>query len=327
VIEAFLAMVAHPEWGFPQQLYLDNGSEFTAFEKIRGALELVQTPGERTIIHARPYSGASKPIESKFATLDRLVFCQMQGWAGGNRMNKKTQTVGKPPKPFPGSIDDFRREALVRLLDFESVPIRSGSLAGRSPAEIYADYVSAGWRPIACNRLALDSAFCDRITRRVERGALSIDGDRYRHPELPNGRTVSIALPWRRGAWPLVDLPELGWAYLEPEMAHLPGDISGAIESGRLQRREARAIGAIGRRAAGYDPAVNIGERVTTLPTRAAPAPLIDILMSSEAEALATARIEADQRQLAAPSEAERRRAHRMALTEALEASFARKHG
>lgn len=327
VTQAFLEMVADPEWGFPQQLYRDNGTEFYHFDKIRAGLELVQIPGQPTIINAKPYSGASKPIESKFAMLDRYVFNQFAGWAGGDRMNKKTQTVGRPPKPYPGSLDQFIEEARARILDFESVELLTGPFAGRSPAQIFADHLAAGWRPVRVHPDALDAAFCERSTRRVDRGTVSIRGSRYRHPELVglNGRTIQIALSWRRGAWPLAELPELGWVYLEPEMLHLPGDIAGAIESSRFQRREVRAIGELRRLATGSVKIDPLAERVTALPSRAAPAPMIDILLSKEAERLAEARGAADSRVLSLPTRAERERARRMAETEELEAYLARK--
>jgi hypothetical protein len=327
VTEAFLEMVAHPEWGFPQQLYRDNGTEFYHFDKIRTGLELIQTPGQPTIINARPYSAASKQIESKFAVLDRYVFNQFPGWAGGNRMNKKTQTVGKPPKPFPGSFEQFVAEAKKRIVDFETIELLDGPFAGRSPAQIYADHVAAGWRPISVHADALDAAFCERETRRVDRGTVSIRGTRYRHPELAslNGRNVEIALSWRRGSLPLFKLPELGWAYLEPEMLHLPGDIAGAMESSRLQSREVQAIRELRRLAAPKRAIDPLDERVAALPTRAAPAPIIDILMSSEAESLAEARQAGARRMLQIPSIADRQRARRNAETEELEAYLARK--
>jgi len=325
VIQAFLEMVAHPQWGLPQQLYRDNGTEFAVFDMIRDALELVAEPGQRPIVNAKPYSGASKPIESKFAVLDRFVFSQMGGWAGGNRMNKKTQTVGKPPAPYAGGFDDFVAEANMRILDFESWEIGSGPFKGRSPAGIYQDHVAAGWRPVRVHQDALDAAFCKRDTRRVDRGAVSIQGTLYRHPELPNGRTVTIALPYRRGALPLADLGELGWAYLIPDMLHLPGDIAGAIESGRLQSRDARDVAQLGREAGPIGLGRNIADRVTALPTRAAPAPLIDVLMSNEARSMADARQAGGQRLLDAPDAAERQRRRRLQETEELEAYFASK--
>lgn len=329
VIEAFAAMVAHPEWGLPQQLYMDNGSEFGAMDMIRGGLEMIAPPGARTIVRAKPYAASSKPVESKFAVLDRFVFSQFEGWIGGNRTNQKVQTVGRPRSPYPGTFEQFVDEANRRILDFESWEIGSGPFEGRSPAGIYADHVAAGWRPVAVDPAAIDAAFCKRESRRVKQGVISFQGERWVHPELPtvNGRRVTLAIPYRRGAWPLVDLPGLGWAYLQPEMLHLPGDIAGAIESSRLQRREVRAVAELRRAAGSIDLAANRNDRVTALPTRAAPAPLIDVLMSSEAEALASAAEGAAQRLLSAPSAAERRRARLMAETEELEAYLASKRG
>lgn len=290
VTEAFLAMVDDPNWGFPDQIYRDNGTEFAVFDMIRGALAMINAPGARTIINARPYSGASKPIESKFATLDRMIFSQMGGWAGGNRMNKKTQTVGKPPKPYQGSFEDFEAEVRMRLRDFESRTIESGPFKGRSPDQIYADHVSTGWRPIQVDVRALDAVFSKIEERRVDRGTVSIAGTRYRHPELPDRQPVSVALPWRRGALPLADIPGLGWARLDPEIYHLPHTISGALDSGRMQRSDSRRVREL-RREAGTAPlADNLRDRIVTLPTRAAPAPLMDVLASKDAERIAIAR-------------------------------------
>ena len=108
-------------------------------------------------------------------------------------------------------------------------------------------------------------------------------------------------MPWRRGAWPLIELPELGWAYLEPEMLSLPGEIAGAVQAGRMQQRNSRAVSELRKHAGTIDLDANLRDRVAELPTRAAPAPLIDVLLAQEAEELAAARIEADRRQLETP--------------------------
>lgn len=79
VTDAFIAMAVHRHWGFPQQLYRDNGTEYLHFDLIREALKMAAKDGVRVIINAKPYSGASKPIESRFATIDRYVTSQMAG--------------------------------------------------------------------------------------------------------------------------------------------------------------------------------------------------------------------------------------------------------
>jgi hypothetical protein len=325
VVEAFLDMVAHPEWGFPLQLYRDNGTEFYVLDMVRDCLKALNHPGARTIINAKPYSGASKPIESKFAQLDRFVFSQMGGYTGGTIGQAKTQTVGRPTKPYGGSFEAFVREAEDRIAVFEHQPLESGPMKGYSPMSKLAERVAEGWRPVMVDTLAIDAAFCKTDTRRVDRGAVSIDGVRYRHPELPNGRTVSIALPWRRGGVPIVKLPDLGWAALEADMPYLPTDISGAVASGRMQQGNDRRTRQLRRTAGTIDRDANLRDRLATLPTRAAPAPLMDILASEDARAIGAAREAGEVARLAAPDRAARDRARRMEETEALERYLASK--
>ncbi|MFD1787742.1 Mu transposase C-terminal domain-containing protein [Sphingomonas floccifaciens] len=317
VIDAFKAMVSHRDWGFPRQLYRDNGTEFAVFDKIRSALELINTPGARTIVNAKPYSGASKPIESKFATLDRFVFSQMRGWAGGDRMNKKTQTVGKPPAPYPGSFSDFVAEAEARIVQFESYPIKTGFFAGRSPADWYSAKLANGWRPVRVDTFALEAAFAKRTDRRVVKGAISLNGAAWRHPELArfNGQSVEIAMPYQRDAAPLINLPDLGWAALLEDMPFLPGQILGAIGSSREQRDVERAAGRRRRELRPIAPTETLSPNVVPLPGRASAAPLIDLGMSIEAKQFAGARLESIDRASNEMDEAARRRARRDQIT------------
>lgn len=323
VVDAFMAMVSHPDWGFPQQLYRDNGSEFAVFDKIRDALALINDPNVRTIVNAKPYSGASKPIESKFASLDRAVFSQMMGWAGGNRLDKKTQTVGKPPAPYHGSFEDFVREADYRIADYENDTIGSGAFEGRSPAGWFAAKLEAGWRAVRVDPLALEASFARHETRRVDRGAVSIGGQLFRHPELPNGETVTIALPYQRGSTPMVSLPGFGWASLQTDMPFLPGDIAGAVEAGRMQQRSERAARGLRRTVAPIAPTEALAPNVVALPGRASRAPLIDLAMSEEAKSFAGARIEAASKEAEEQTEAEQAKARRKRLVAMLGKKYA----
>ena len=320
VADAFIRMVMDPEWGFPQQLYRDNGTEFYVLDMVRSALEMINAPGARTIINAKPYSGASKPIESKFAVLDRFVFSQMGGWAGGNRMNKKTQTVGKPPAPYPGTFEEFVIEANERIDVFEHREIGSGPFKGMTPQGCYAQHVANGWRPIRVDALALDAAFCKRDSRNVDRGAIRIDGVLFRHPELPNRQKLTVALPWRRGAMPLVNIPGFGWAMLQPDEPYFPDQIDGAIASGRMQQRADRHTRQRQREAPPIDLAAVHHANVTALPTRAAPAPIMDALASQQAIEMAEARAEGESIIAKLPTAKERKRAERLRDLEEWEA-------
>lgn len=316
VLDGFLRMVSDQHWGFPQQVYRDNGSEYKMFDKIRNALAMIAAEGVRTVVNAKLYSGASKPIENKFSMLDRAVFSQMEGWAGGDRMNKKTQNVGKSTKPYSGSFDQFVQEALIRIADFESWELRSGPFQGVSPTRCYHDHLDKGWRPVSVDTLKLDAAFCEFSTRKVDRGAISYGGERYRHPELPNGQTIPVAIPYRRGSYPLAKLPYHGWVATEPEMLHLPGSISGAIETSFLQAKNETAVKQSKQASASINAKATMAHRIVNIPSKAAPAPLIELSQSERATKLADARFIGETRRQTKPTAEERRIARQMKETE-----------
>lgn len=292
VAETFLAMVSDPAWGFPQQLYRDNGSEFFILDLIRSALDELQDQKVPTIINARPYSAASKPIESKFAVLDRFVFSQMQGWAGGDRMRKKTANLGMSTVPYKRSFEEFVREADERISIFEGTPIGSGAFAGKSPRQLFAEHVSNEWRPLLVNLKRLDAAFCTRETRRVSKGRVKIGGAEYRHPELITGQSLTVALPWRRGSLPLAYLPERGWVTLLQDIAFGPMDLGGARESNRRQREHDAATRRLKSQAGHIDLDTNHRDRLAAVSDRPAVRPIFDgnVLPNEEALGCALAR-------------------------------------
>lgn len=319
VIEAFLAMVAAPGWGFPQGLYLDNGSEFAALTKIDGALQLLNAPGARTLIFARPYNASAKPIESLFARLDRQVFCLLPGYAGPNRMAQKTQTVGKPPLPYAGAWEDFCRtlEGLIRAHNHRPV---GGARRNRSPEDWLKHRTAEGWAPVTVDPIELDAAFADADSRRLDRGVLKIEGRRYTHEHLaalPSRSVVDLALPWRRGAPPLAKVGGI-WVYLEPERLYPARWIEGARASSDRQRRQARHVAELARDAPLIDPValkIRWGARQSG---SSMPEPGLNLDLGDEVRG----RAEGIRRQALkspAPSAAELKRAREMALTERLE--------
>ena len=319
VIEAFLAMVAQPSWGFPQGLYLDNGSEFGALVKIDGALQLLNQPGARTIIFARPYNASAKPIESLFARLDRYVFALLPGYAGPNRMAKKTQTVGRPPKPYPGTWETFCA-TLRDLIGAHNLRPVGGAWAGASPQDWLQQKIDAGWKPATVEASALDAAFADPDSRRLDRGIVKVGGQRYSHAELaalPSRTVVDLALPWRRGAPPLARIAG-SWVYLEREVPYPARWVEGARESSRRQTSQSQHVTRLSREAPVVDPvatkirwARRMGE-----PQDVAPGSKLDL--GGEIEGRGKAERQARETP-AGPSKAELQRAREMALTLRLE--------
>jgi hypothetical protein len=320
VIEAFLSMVADPRWGFPQGLYLDNGSEFAVFNKIGGPLQQINQSGARTLLFARPYNAAAKPIESLFARLDRYVFSMLPGYAGPNRLAKKTQTQGKPPKPFPGPWKEFH-DTVIQLIHAHNQRPVGGLWAGRSPEDWMQEKVDAGWRPAHVDPEALDAAFADSDSRRVDRGVLKIGGKRYSHPRistLPSRTVVDLALPWRRGALPLARVKS-GWFYLEEERPYPARWVEGAKESGRRQTAQLKYVRGLAADAPAVDP-IAIKLRAAKRSPKPSPlprGPTMDLgdLVEQRAKGAATA----DALLAAAGPEREQRLAREMLKTERLE--------
>jgi hypothetical protein len=320
VIAAFLAMAADPAWGFPQGLYLDNGAEFGALVKVDGALQQLIAPGARTVIFARPYNASAKPIESLFARLDRYVFSLLPGYAGPNRMAKKTQTLGKPPQPYPGDWEDFCATLQELIRAYHHRPV-SGPWVGRTPEDWFADKVADGWRAATVDAMALDAAFADPDSRRVDRGVLKIDGRRYVHPALaalPSRTVVDLALPWRRGAPPLARI-DGAWVCLELEVLYPARWIEGAKESSRRQARQNQHVSALAKDAPRIDPVATKIRWAQTLGPAPQAAPLPELDLGGEVQEWARS-MRAAAETPPAPSAAELRRAREMALTERLEA-------
>lgn len=256
VIEAFIAMVSDPAWGFPAGLYLDNGSEFACFEQLRPAFALVNKAAGREIIYAKPYNASAKMVENAFKRLDTYLFSALPGYAGGERMRAKTQTVGKPPMPWPGTWESFAHTISAMLIAFNDRPYkrRDGSA---SPTERFRAKVAEGWRSTLVDPRTLDAGFCTRDTRRIDRGVIKIDGKRFHSEELhalPAGTTLAIAKPWRRGAPPLFQRLDGTWSQLE-EDAPYPGEWKeGAQDAGRRQRRFIGGVRALAGQAGEFDP-------------------------------------------------------------------------
>lgn len=310
ITETFIDMCSDPAWGFPKSLYLDNGSEFAGLEKIRGALELINLRGVRPIIYAKAYHASSKPVEALFARLDRYVFAAMPGHVGGNRMAKKIQTVGRPPKPFPGPWEEFEATVSDLIKVYHDRP-QGGQWGGRSPFKLLSEWIDKGWRPVTVNPLEIDAAFCNRDSRRVDRGVIKIGGERLTHPTLyalPARTVVQIALPWRRGGRPLFQAPGLDWAYLDIDFA-LPADWKdGAKEAGRRQRAQVRHITKAAKAAPVIDPMTLKRRMAGAVEVPAVPQTHAGdrLHVASQLADLATARASAEADMLDSITEAER---------------------
>lgn len=255
VIEAFIAMATHRDWGFPQTLYLDNGSEFGGLDLITAALVRLNNDAGREIIRAMPYRAKSKPIEALFRRLDMYCFSSLPGYAGGDRQKKKTQNVGRDPEPFAGTWEQFCAtvDGLIAYYHGRTV----GGQWNASPHNVLRSKVEAGWRPIMPEPFALDMAFHKIKTLKVIRGVVTTARGKFYHPELvriPPRTELQIAVPYRASDAPIAWIPNVGAVRLQPELPYAPRDIEGAKESGRRTSAYNRTVRAMELDAPPIDP-------------------------------------------------------------------------
>jgi hypothetical protein len=260
-----------------------------------------------------------------FARLDRYVFSLLPGYAGPDRMAKKTQRVGKAPEAYPGDWEEFCTTVKNLIAAHNQQPI-GGAWQDRSPAAWLEAKRQDGWRPATVDPVALDAAFCDHDSRRIDRGILKIRGTRFHHPAvsaLPGRTALDIALPWRRGAAPLARVPGVGWVRLNPDPLFAAQWLEGARESDRRQKAQRHYVAGLSRQAPKLDP--------VALKIRAAAQPSLDraprqarptLDLGAQAGELATALRRPPPAKADGLSAAERRRRREMAVTERLEQRF-----
>lgn len=255
VIEAFIAMCLDKEWGFPRQLYLDNGKEFGGLFKIIPAISLLNAQEGREIIKAKPYNAQAKPIEALFARLDRYCFSSMPGYTGGDRQKKKTQNDGKLPEPFEGTWEEFT-QTVAGLIEYYHQRSIGGQWGGRSPNQWLQAKVNEGWKPTHPQQFALEMAFCERKTVKLGKHGIRYNAKRYWHPQfaaLPGRGEIELLIPWRKDLDPIALLPT-GPARLSEDMPFAANDTAGAIESGRRQQAYRRSTARLDRDAPTVDP-------------------------------------------------------------------------
>ncbi len=247
VIDSFYDLTRHPHFGLPGTLYLDNGGEygslFGSFQRFPDLSMIV--PG-RGVIKAKPYNGPAKGlIEGAFASIERQFIKHLPGYIGGDRTNKKTQSVGKPPAPYGGTYDQL----LTQLKEVETIyndTPQTGRLRGLSPRQALAQAVEDGWTPTGMDDQTFDFVFCKSTNAVVSQGAFRCQGQRYysdRIAELGHGERLEIRVPLRTSAEGVAVVRNremLGYAFLDVTYGTI--DPAGARESTRRQKLQNACI-------------------------------------------------------------------------------------
>lgn len=255
VIQSFINMVT--AWGAPEQLYLDNGTEYNWAEFIDDALKLIQRGNTGTlvaisrwdrrasnVVRARAYNASAKPIENSFKQFERLLRV-VPGWIGGDRMKSKSANVGRPPEPFPGTFEHFKVVIGSTLDLYHLKPQARRGVAGkRSPVQALAEATAAGWRPTMIDAEALHVAFSEPKELIVHQGKIRFNADSWTCDELMRfqGRKVTALLP-KWDDWSCLPILTEGetW-FARPDRYYDALDPAGAKEASRRSNLAKNAV-------------------------------------------------------------------------------------
>lgn len=294
VIQSFINMVS--AWGAPDHLYLDNGTEYNWAEFIDDALRLIQlgnagplveiAPWDRrrsNIVRARAYNASAKPIENSFKQQE-LLWRVIPGWIGGDRMKSKSANVGRPPEPFPGSVDDFK--AIVgNTLELYHLKAqkRRGFSEMVSPNQVLAEAAAGGWQPTMIDADALHVAFSAPKELVVDRGCVRFKSQRWTCDELMRfqGRKVTALLP-KWDDWSCLPIMMNGetW-FARPDRHYDALDPAGAREASRRSNLAKNAVRQLDRSAPDVDPLAERAAFLSRQPLLPA-APIAGIVTYSE---------------------------------------------
>jgi hypothetical protein len=295
MIEAFCEMLADPTWGMPKTLYLDNGQENNFADKLHDALQLVEqlrgSDGSNTRVkRAMPYNASAKPIEGMFAKLEKNLQ-DIPGHTGGDRLNKKTERVGRPTKAFAGTVAELTTIIQGRILEMESRPAR-GHQAGRSSVQIYTAAVEAGWQPVAVDVGEVLTVFAADRDCKINKGVITFQNRNWACPEMASyfqDRIIArVPLYWPADRLALLHVKTRELVGIAtPIGAYAFDDPQGAVLSKKIDKARRDAIRELDRSAPSID-TVQEGLRLTDfLPRAPVAAPIARIGISTEAATIA----------------------------------------
>lgn len=263
-------------WGIPERLGLDNGSEYCgalikAFDKLSGVifhrLGLTfnafrdgdgtwsvkdQASGERAaadasckpkrgVSRSRPHSPQGKPIEALWARMERCIMSLISGWVAGDRLKKRTHKVGKQPKGYPGTPDEFVI-AVGRALDYYRVLASEGNPC---PNERKQAAIDDGWRPRMAPIELLLVGLGEVKRPKVQNGGIEVNGRWYNDDILHRtpGRRIAV----KCAKWYLDHVVSVDGAprAIPLRKVSIIDDTAGAIEQSRMKSEQDKYFASI----------------------------------------------------------------------------------
>jgi len=164
-------------WGLPEELYIDNGRPF----KNRRVLNALRSLGIAVNINL-PGEPVEKPfIERVFGTVTGKVFRRLPGYCGNSVENRPNEIEIK-----------YTKAELQDIIDRYVINVYSERVHGSTGQRPRERMSPPGFVPRVVPERDLDVLLMQKFSRTVRRGAIAFDGGKYFHPELPEGREVTI---------------------------------------------------------------------------------------------------------------------------------------
>lgn len=323
VAASFADLCAQSPIGLPKRLYLDNGSEYKWDDMLSCWSELARLTGQRTHIDVAallpasgrltrsiPFRPRGKLIEGQFGNF-RYWLSWHPAWQGGNRMAKKSESMGRLPAARPyAEVSAFLAGLLA---DYHATPQGKGTqLDGKSPQQAIEEAMltgaqpcaptqegQQGWQPLRVDEEVLLLAFAEQAERVVRGGHIQFAGrEWYADFLMPLTGRVIVRYPrlfGRSHEALFVFTPQgrfLGVATPEPLYGVLDG--AGAEEAGRRGKALRLIRNHLAGQVAVIDPTATAGLRGRLMgvdaTVEAARASAETITLSDEARMLLDAR-------------------------------------
>lgn len=281
IVGSFVRLVM--KHGLPRVLQIDNGSEnaskalHNGFKTLRSlvedfrdfcarlradrrsrpggwdihfGVEDCEGPGGQypDIMVAQPYRPASKPVERLFALLESRLQ-PVEGYIGGDRMNKLTHKRGAAPRVFGGSLDELNEVLAAAVRAHNAQP---SSEDGQSPndrlATLQARQVAdpSLHRAPAVDVQTLAYAIATEKTLTIQNDGITAEGVRYYGDELVmpyHTRKVLVRIPAFEAGMIFVRLPgNSGFSTILRDKTFAYEDREGAKEQARRLGVQRRAL-------------------------------------------------------------------------------------
>jgi hypothetical protein len=210
---------------------------------------------------------------------------------GGDRMNKKTERVGRPTLPYAGDLSLLKADIQARITIIETQPMR-GALKGKSSRQAYQAAIDSGWPPVAVDPSEILTVFSADRACKITKGTIAFDNRRWHCDELDsyfedkiNARIPRFWSPEKLALLHIKTRALVGIA--EPVGAVAFDDLAGARASHEKDKRRRAEIRKLGRTAPDIDTVQESRRIAAMIPPPAIAAPIATIAVSSESAAIA----------------------------------------